>query len=134
MTISNIKATFNCNVDTVFDIVTNLKDYKWRSDLSNIKIIDPQTKFIEYTKDGFATTFTITKLITNKCYEFDMENVNMKGHWIGIFNYENGTTTIDFTEDVTAKKFYLKPFVKKFLNKQQTTYINDLQKAINNEY
>ena len=46
-----------------------------------------------------------------------MENSNMKGHWVGIFSEIDGQTEIDFTEDVTAKKFVLKPFVKGFLKK-----------------
>ncbi len=54
----------------------------------------------------------------------------MHGHWIGIFSNYNGETTIDFTEDVTAKKIFLKPFVKSYLKKQQSTYVADLKKAL----
>lgn len=43
-----------------------------------------------------------------------MENENIKGHWAGVFSYSGGQTTIDFTEDVTAKKFFMKPFVKSY--------------------
>lgn len=46
-----------------------------------------------------------------------MENSNMKGHWVGVFSEKDGQTEIDFTEDVTVKKFALKPFVKGFLKK-----------------
>lgn len=56
---SNIKATFACNVETVWDVVTSLENYQWRSDLSRIEIVSDNT-FIEYTRDGYATTFTIT--------------------------------------------------------------------------
>ena len=59
-----------------------------------------------------------------------MENDNIKGHWIGVFTQKGGQTEIDFTEDVTAKKIFMKPFVKSFLKKQQTQYISDLQKAL----
>lgn len=65
-----------------------------------------------------------------KRWEFDMENSNMKGHWIGVFSEENGKTEIDFTEDVIAKKMMMKPFVKSFLKKQQEQYITDLKKAL----
>ena len=100
----------------VWDTVTSLDQYEWRSDLSKIEIIN-EKQFVEYTKDGFATTFTITVSEPCKRWEFDMENSNMKGHWIGIFSEKDGQTEIDFTEDVTAKKFVLKPFVKGFLKK-----------------
>ena len=99
-----------------WDTVTSLDQYEWRSDLSKIEIIN-EKQFVEYTKNGFATTFTITVSEPCKRWEFDMENSNMKGHWVGIFSEIDGQTEIDFTEDVTAKKFVLKPFVKGFLKK-----------------
>ena len=39
-------------------------------------------------------------------------------------------TEIDFTEQVTAKKFFIKPFVKSYLKKQQAKFISDLKKAV----
>ena len=116
MAISNIKASISCDVKKAWDTVTSLNQYEWRSDLSKIEVIN-EKQFIEYTKDGFATTFTITVSDPCKRWEFDMENSNMKGHWVGIFSEIDGQTEIDFTEDVTAKKFVLKPFVKGFLKK-----------------
>ena len=116
MAISNMKALFPYDIKKVWDIVNSLDQYEWRSDLSKIEIIN-EKQFVEYTKDGFATTFTITVSEPCKRWEFDMENSNMKGHWVGIFSEIDGQTEIDFTEDVTAKKFVLKPFVKGFLKK-----------------
>ena len=54
----------------------------------------------------------------------------MKGHWTGIFIETDGQTEIDFTEEVTAKKFFMKPFVKSFLKKQQELYVSDLRKVL----
>lgn len=59
-----------------------------------------------------------------------MENGNMKGHWTGMFTGLGGQTEVDFTEAVTAKKIWMKPFVKAFLKKQQSQYIADLRKAL----
>ena len=59
-----------------------------------------------------------------------MENGNMKGHWIGLFTQKGEETEIDFTEEVTAKKILMKPFVKLYLRKQQTQFIADLRKAL----
>lgn len=47
-----------------------------------------------------------------------------------VFTQKDGLTEIDFTEDVVAKKLFMKPFVKSFLKKQQTLYISDLKKAL----
>lgn len=56
--------------------------------------------------------------------------MNIYGHWTGIFTQSGGKTTIEFTENVTAKKFFMKPFVKSFLKKQQTQFVEDLKKAL----
>lgn len=129
MAISNMKATFQSNIKKVWDTVTSLENYQWRSDLSKIETLN-EKQFVEYTKDGFATTFTVTVCESYKRWEFDMENSNMIGHWTGVFTEKDNLTEIDFTEEVTAKKFIMKPFVKSFLKNQQKLYITDLKKAL----
>ena len=129
MVISTIKADFQNSLEEVWDIVTSLTNYQWRSDLSKIDIVD-ESKFVEYTKDGYTTYFTVTVIEPLKRWEFDLENSNMTGHWTGLFYYKDGITTIEFTEYVSPKKFFLKPFVKPYLKKQQERYIKDLRKAL----
>ena len=129
MAISKIKAAFTANVQELWNIVTSLENYQWRSDLSRIEVLN-ERQFIEYTKEGFPTTFTITATEIYKRWEFDMENSNMRGHWIGTFGETDGHAEIFFTEDLTAKKWFMKPFVKLFLKKQQSQYIADLKKAL----
>ena len=130
MAISNVKATLQVDIERVWEIVTSLYDYSWRSDLSKIEILEYGKKFIEYTRSGYATTFTITTFEPMKRYEFDMENDNMSGHWIGVFSKIDGKTEISFTENIIPKKWIMKPFVGMYLNKQQDTYISDLRKAV----
>lgn len=129
MATSNIKARISCNIHKVWEVVTEVENYTWRSDLSKTEVISDK-QFIEYTKEGYPTTFTIT--ITEPCkrWEFDMENSNMKGHWVGIFISKEDETEVDFTEYVTAKKFFMKPFVKFYLKKQQAQFVSDLKKAV----
>lgn len=129
MAISNIKAVFQSDIQSVWEVVTSLENYSWRSDLSKVEIIS-KNQFIEYTKDGYPTTFTITRTDPYQRWEFDMENSNMKGHWTGIFIEKEGNTEIDFTEEVTVKKIIMKPFVKSYLKKQQELYISDLRRAL----
>lgn len=129
MAVSNIKAIFPGDIRKVWEVVTNVKNYTWRSDLSKTEILN-EKQFVEYTKEGYATTFTVTVAEPYKRWEFDMENGNMKGHWIGVFTQREGETEIDCTEDVIAKKFFMKPFVKPYLKKQQAQFISDLQKAL----
>ena len=130
MAVSNIKATFQCDIKIAWETVTSLENYTWRSDLSKIEVLNDK-QFVEYTKEGYATTFTTTVVEPYQRWEFDMENDNVKGHWIGLFTQKDGQTEIEFTEDVAAKKLILKPFVKAYLKKQQTQYIEDLRAALN---
>lgn len=129
MAVANTKETFQCNIHKTWNTVTSLEEYAWRSDLGKIEVVD-ENHFIEYTKEGYATTFTVTAKEPYKRWEFDMENDNMKGHWIGIFTQKGEETEIDFTEDVTAKKVLMKPFVKAYLKRQQAQYVSDLRKAL----
>lgn len=130
MTISNIKDSIDINIHKVWETVLAVDKYaQWRSDLSKTEVINEE-QFIEYTKNGYPTTFTITVVEPHKRWEFDMENSNMKGHWVGIFTSIDDKTEIDFTEQVTAKKFYMKPFAKSYLKKQQTQFVMDLKRIL----
>ena len=128
MAISNKKVLLESNIQKVWDTVTSLEKYEWRSDLSKIEILN-EKQFVEYTKEGYATTFTITVTEPLRRWEFDMENDNMKGHWTGLFSQNGEKTEIDFTEDVTAKKVFMKPLVKMYLKRQQALYVSDLKKG-----
>lgn len=130
MTTSNIKALINSDIYKVWKVVLNVEKYKsWRRDLSKTEIIN-EKQFIEYTNGDYATRFTVTVVEPYKRWEFDMENSNMKGHWIGIFTPKGNQTEINFTEDVQAKKWFMKPFVKSYLKKQQTQFVEDLMKSL----
>lgn len=129
MAVSNIEGVFLADIQKVWDTVTSLQCYTWRSDIKKIEVLN-DTQFVEYTNDGYATTFTITVNEPCKRWEFDMENSNMSGHWIGLFSVEDGVTKIDFSEEVTVKKLFMKPFVKGYLKKQQQRYIADLKRAL----
>lgn len=132
MTSSSIQANFDASVEAVWDAVTAFDRVAWRNDLSKAEILD-ETRFLETTKDGFVTNFTITLRKPLERLEFDMENNNLSGHWTGVFTKTETGTTVVFTETVNAKKFFLKPFVKMFLKKQQNAYISDLQKHLRGE-
>lgn len=106
MAVSNINTIINNDIQKVWNIVLAVDKYNlWRSDLSKIEIINDK-QFIEYTKNGYATTFTVTVVEPYKRWEFDMDNSNMKGHWIGIFTDKGNETQIDFTENVIPKKWF----------------------------
>ena len=128
MATSNIKALIPSELRQVWDFVLDIENYAaWRSDLCKTEVIS-DNQFIEYTKDGYPTTFTVTIVDPYKRWEFDMENSNMKGHRTGFFTTKGDETEIDFTEQVEAKKLLMKPFVKSYLKKQQIQFVADIMK------
>ena len=128
MATSNIKALIPSELRQVWDFVLDIENYTaWRSDLSKTEVISDE-QFIEYTRDGYPTTFTVALVEPYRRWEFDMENSNMKGHWTGIFTAKGDETEIDFTEQVEAKKLLMKPFVKSYLKKQQIQFVADIMK------
>ena len=126
----NIKKEFNCDKNKLWQIVTNNQDYTWRSDLSKIEIVD-DNHFIEYTKKGYPTYFTITSKKELQEYRFELKNDNIKGNWIGKFkDLPNGNVELDFTEEIEVSNFIMKLFAKKYLENMQKKYMDDLTKKI----
>lgn len=129
MTVATIEATFNADLESVWNTVTSLTEYAWRSDIRRIEV-ENNKRFVEYIEAGYKTTFTVTAFKPMTLYAFDMDNSRMHGHWTGLFTEKDGRVTIRFTEEVTAKAFFLKPFVGAYLKKQQATYVADLRKVL----
>lgn len=126
---ANIKVTFLCPVEKVWNTVTDLENYGWRSDIKKIRIVDDRN-FEEYSKEGIVTSFQVTNKKECELWEFALENQNIKGKWTGRFYRYGDNTTLDFTEEVRAKKWFLMPFVGSYLRKQQMQYFVDLKKAL----
>lgn len=132
MAVSNLRATLICPIEIVWDTVTNLNDYSWRSDLKDVRIID-EYNFIEITKDGIETYFKITECIKYQSWIFEIENKNIKGTWVGKFYADGDKTILDFTENIVSKKSILKPFISLYLKRQQKIYFRDLKVKLNCE-
>ena len=127
---SEARAVIPAEIERVWEIVTAVEGYPaWRSDLSRVEIL-AGGRFVEYTESGFPTTFTTTALETCRRWEFDMENANMSGHWTGVFSLMGSGTEVVFCESVAVKKFFLRPFVRGYLKRQQAQFVADLRKAL----
>ena len=125
---SNIKKEFHCDIEKLWNLITDNTKYAWRSDLSKIEIIDDR-HFIEYAKNNYPTYFTITSKEKLKEYKFDIENTNIKGKWMGIFKkLDNGNVLLDFTEEIETNSFIMKLLAKPYLKSQQKRYMRDLEK------
>lgn len=124
---SKLEVYIEESAEKIWNIITNNTDYQWRSDLSKIEIID-DNQFIEYDKNNFPTHFKIIKKEYLERYEFEIENSNIKGYWIGQFEpKENNTTKLIFIEQIEVKNAIMKLLAKPYLKKQQKQYIKDLK-------
>ena len=130
MATSNMKVTILCPIEIVWDTVTNLNDFSWRSDLKAVKIID-EHNFIEIAKNGIETYFRITECIKYQSWIFEIDNKNIKGTWVGKFFSKGDKTILDFTENVVSKKIIFKPFISLYLKRQQRIYFKDLKVKLN---
>lgn len=130
---AEVIAYFNSDIKSVWNVVTNNNDYKWRSDLDKIEVFNDGNEFIEYTNGRHATKFIITKKNEYSEYEFNMENKMFTGFWTGHFSKtENGGTKIIFKENIFIKNPIIKILSYFFmdLKKIQNTYISDLKKKL----
>ena len=89
MATSKVTVHFSCPVEQVWQTVTDLAHTAWRSDLAQVEVLD-KTHFVEHTKSGYATSFTVTAWEPPRFWAFTMENGNMSGSWEGVFEAAEG--------------------------------------------
>lgn len=129
MAVSKVTVHFPCPVEQVWQTVTDLSHTAWRNDLARVEILD-ESRFVEHTKSGYATEFTVTACEPLRRWAFTMENGNMSGSWEGIFEAAEGGTRLTCTETVNAKHWWMRPFVPGYLRRQQRLYLDDLRREL----
>ncbi len=73
MIASNIKAIIQSDIHKVWKNVLEIDNYSaWRSDLGKTETVN-EKQFIEYTKEGYPTTFVIAVAEPYKRWKFDPE-------------------------------------------------------------
>lgn len=133
--VSKIEWIIDRNIKDVWNIVTNLEDYKWRNDLSKLEIINDK-EFTEYFTNGGQTNFFITNKEFCNYYSFDMKNDFFVGQWTGEFiEINTQQTKLIFSEEINIKN----PFIWFFsffvmnLKKIQKEYMIDLERKLTHE-
>lgn len=128
--VSEITAYFKSDVKTVWNVVTNNVDYKWRSDIMKIEVYPDGNHWLEYYNEKTYTKFTLVEKVENNKYVFDLENKMFIGHWTGYFSpTETGGTKVIFTENILIKNPIIRMMSHLFwdLEKIQKTYLADLK-------
>ena len=129
MAIAKATVSFPCPMERVWQTLTDLTRTAWRSDLERVEILDG-SHFVEHTKSGFATRFTVTACEPPRLWAFTMENENLTGHWEGRLESAECMTRLTCTETVTARGWWMRPFAPGYLRRQQKRYLEDLQKEL----
>jgi hypothetical protein len=124
------------SVKTIWNIVVDNSDYKWRTDIKRIEILENGKDWIEYydVNNKFYTKFTLKDKEEYTLYSFDMENKNFYGTWTGKFiELNNNETKCIFTETLYVKNKVMNILAKYFWNikKIQEQYFNDLVNKLN---
>mgnify|MGYP000093630310 CR=1 FL=1 len=71
MPTSKVTVHFSCPVERVWQAVTDLSNTAWRSDLKRVEVLD-EIHFVEHTKSGYATNFTVTACEPLRRWAFTM--------------------------------------------------------------
>lgn len=126
---ANIKLTIDRPVAQVWQKVTDFENQNWRSDLTHAEMLSDRS-FMEVAKNGTKTAFEISLIRPNQRLELKFENDYISGQWIGLFYDQGAQTTLDFTEMVKCKQWWLRPFAGKQLRNMQRQYMRDLLRAL----
>ncbi|WP_010253888.1 hypothetical protein [Treponema primitia] len=123
------------NVKIIWNIVLNNNDYKWRTDIKEIKILENGKDWIEYydMNRKYFTRFILREKEEYNLYSFDMENKNFYGNWVGkFFEINNNETKCIFIETIYIKNRIMNIVAKIFLTfeKIQEQYFKDLGKKL----
>ena len=133
MVTSTLQTTLPYPPEQVCQVVTDLTDTAWRSDIARVERTGPGA-FVEYTPAGVATRFTVTAQEPCRRWEFRLENSSLRGRWVGEFAPQGGGTQLRFTEEVQPKRWWMRPFVKGYLKGQQARYAGDLRRALETRF
>lgn len=133
MVTSTLQTTLPYQPEQVWQVVTDLTDTAWRSDIARVERTGPGA-FVEYTPAGVATRFTVTAQEPCRRWAFRLENSSLRGRWVGEFAPQGGGTRLRFTEEVQPKRWWMGPFVKGYLKGQQARYAGDLRRALETRF
>jgi hypothetical protein len=124
-----IRIVLPYTVSKVWEILTDVRNYGWRSDVNHARVIN-ENQFIEIDQEGIRTVCTVTDYEIEKKWELDLDNDNIHGHWTAILEAEGLHTNLTIIKEVMAKKLLLKPLLGANLKKQMHIYAEDLKRVL----
>lgn len=124
------KVVLSADIQRVWELIASYGNYvSWRSDLKSVDGVTDNI-FMETSKDNKRLMFYITQREPYSLLCFDMKNDVIQGYWTGKLSEADGKTILEMTEEAYTKKLLLKPVLNRYLKKQQSLFIEDLKRAL----
>ena len=124
------KVVLSADIQRGWELIASYGNYvSWRSDLKSVDGVTDNI-FMETSKDNKRLMFYITQREPYSLLCFDMKNDVIQGYWTGKLSEADGKTILEMTEEAYTKKLLLKPVLNRYLKKQQSLFIEDLKRAL----
>ncbi|MDH6307474.1 hypothetical protein M2451_000623 [Dysgonomonas sp. PFB1-18] len=127
---------FNASAEKVYNTVTNNRDWHYRNDLKDLKILEQKDEieiWEETTKDGSIIKFRTGEKTPHSFYSFYMESNILTGYWTAEFkDAGNNKTLFIATEHIYIKNPFVKTLSYLFfdIGKMMENYQSDLHKKL----
>lgn len=131
------QTVYNASVETVYNTVINNKDWKYRTSLEDLRIVETNGDFEiwEEISQGNTIRFKTKEKRPFTFYSFKMNSNFFQGEWFAEFeSIENGKTRFTATELITYKNPLIRVVGYTFmdLGKFMETYQSELRNKIEN--
>lgn len=132
------KSIYNAPLSKVYEVVTNNQDWKYRTSLDDLKIIESAGDIEIWDEVSGENTirFQTKEKRPNSFYSFDMDSKLFKGHWFAEFKaLDENKTFFIATESIEYKNPFIKTIAYLFmdLGKYMEIYQEELRKKVEGE-
>lgn len=131
------KTVLNAPIEKVYNTVTNNRDWKYRTSLDDLKIIETNGDFEiwEEISRGITIQFKTTEKRPFTFYSFEMDSKIFQGNFFAEFEtFENDKTCFTATETIEYKNLLLRVigYILMDLEKLMEIYQNELRNELEN--
>ena len=131
------QAVYNASIETVYNIVTNNRDWEYRTSLDDLKIVETNGEYEIWDEisGGIAIRFKTKEKRPFSFYSFEMDCKFFQGEWFAEFEtVDNGKTRLTATETIEYKNPFIRVIGYAFMNldKYMETYQNELRNKLEN--
>ena len=131
------QTVYNASIETVYNTVTNNIDWKYRTSLDDLKIIETNSglEIWDEISGGNTIRFKTKEKKPFTFYSFEMDCKFFQGKWLAEFEtVENGKTRFTTTESIEYKNPFIRiiGYIFMDLDKYMEMYQNELRNKLEN--